>query len=53
MKNFDTGTTIAVCALISVLFILIQISVWPIRKDIDRLEAGQAEIKQLLIDNQA
>ena len=64
MKNTDTGTIIAVCALMTVLFGIIQLSVWPIKKDIskieirmDKLEAGQAklsedmaELKQLFYD---
>ena len=43
MENFDTSTVIAVCALISVLYGLIHLSVLPIRRDIANLEAKRAE----------
>ena len=48
MRSFDTGSVIAVCALMTVLFGLIQISVWPLNKRMDRLEAGQAKIENKL-----
>ena len=44
-----TGTVVAVCALISVLYILIQVSIFPLKKDIAKLETELKEIK----DNQA
>ena len=38
-------TVIAVCALMTVLFGLIQISVWPIRKDLAKIEVKIAKIE--------
>ena len=46
MKNTDTGTVIAVCALMTVLFGIIQLSVWPIKKDIAKLETGQVKLEK-------
>ncbi len=45
MESLDSGTVIAVCALMTVLFGIIQLSLWPIRKSIDKLEVGQAKLE--------
>ena len=48
MEGLDTGTVIAVCAVISVLFILIQISVWPLKENQARLEQRMDSIENKL-----
>lgn len=61
-QNMDKQTIIAFSSVIAVLFGMIQLSVWPLKNDMSKLEArqakleagqaeleaGQAEIKQLI-----
>ncbi len=59
MEGLDTDTIIAVCSILAILFtamfFVITASISPLKKDIaklekrmDGLEAGQAEIKELI-----
>ena len=46
MNGMDSKTIIAVCALMTVLFGIIQLSLWPIKKDIAKLEIGQVKLEK-------
>ncbi len=48
MNGMDSKTIIAVCALMTVLFGIIQLSVWPLKGRMDRIENKLVHIEDKL-----